>query len=119
MEQEDVRMYPNIITPNNPVIFNEEVCIGCNSCVENCSMQVIMPNPEKDKPPVVLYPEECWYCGCCMLSCPLMWEGAMSLNHPLNQLPRWKRKATGEHFRLSMPNPPPPNTTPPVSGWKY
>jgi hypothetical protein len=31
---------------------------------------------------------------------------------------RWKRKATGEHFRVGMKNPPPPNNMPPVGGWK-
>lgn len=117
MEQKDVRMYTNIITPNNPVIFDEAVCNGCNNCIENCSMQVIVPNPVKGKSPIVLYPDECWYGGGCVLSCPSWQEGAIRLNHPLNQLPRWKRKGTGEHFRLHMPDPPPPNTTPPVSGW--
>jgi hypothetical protein len=27
---------------------------------------------------------------------------------------RWKRKDTGEHYRIGMPNPPPPNTRPMV-----
>jgi hypothetical protein len=31
---------------------------------------------------------------------------------------RWKRKATGEHYRVGMKNPPPPNNRPPVGGWK-
>ncbi|MEM1556555.1 MAG: hypothetical protein QXR84_04895 [Candidatus Bathyarchaeia archaeon] len=34
-----------------------------------------------------------------------------------SELVRWKRKETGEHFRVEMPNPPPPNLRPPVSGW--
>ena len=48
--QEDVRMFPNIVTPANPVIFDEEVCTGCNICVDVCVMDILMPNPEKGKP---------------------------------------------------------------------
>ena len=31
MAQEDVRMFPNIVTPGNPVIFNEKVCNVSNT----------------------------------------------------------------------------------------
>jgi NAD-dependent dihydropyrimidine dehydrogenase PreA subunit len=117
MKQEDVRMFPNIVTPRNPVIFNEEVCKGCNVCVEICMMDILMPNPEKGKPPIVLYPDECYYDGLCVKNCPLWQKGAITLNHPLNQRVRWKRKATEEHFRIGMSNPPPPNNKPPVGGW--
>ena len=117
MTQEDVRMYPNIVTPSNPVIFDEQICNGCNECVEICMMDILMPNPEQGRPPIVLYPDECWYGGCCVKACPLWEKGAITLNHPLNQRVRWKRKATSEHFRLGMPDPPPPNTRPPVGGW--
>ena len=48
MSQDDVRMFPNIVTPNNPVIFNEDVCNGCNNCVELCVMDILMPNPESE-----------------------------------------------------------------------
>jgi NAD-dependent dihydropyrimidine dehydrogenase PreA subunit len=114
---DDVRMYPNLVTPNNPMIFNDDVCTGCNTCVNVCVMDILMPNPEKGKSPIVLYPDECWYDGSCVNACPLWQEGAIVLNHPINQRVRWKRKATGEHFRLGMPDPPPPNNKPPSGGW--
>ena len=117
MKQEDVHMFPNPVTPRDPVVFNEEVCNGCNNCVEVCVMDVLVPNPETGKPPIILYPDECYYDGLCVQNCPLWREGAIIISHPLNQRVRWKRKETGEHFRLGMPNPPPPNTKPPVSGW--
>jgi hypothetical protein len=31
---------------------------------------------------------------------------------------RWKRKETGQHFRVGVPDPSPPNLTPPIGGWK-
>lgn len=114
---EDIRMYPNLVTPNNPVIFDDTICTGCNACAEVCVMDILMPNPEKGKPPVVLYPDECWYDGSCVDVCPLWNRGAIRLNHPLNQRVRWKDKGTGEHFRLGMPSPPPPVTRPPSGGW--
>ncbi len=115
--KDDVRMFPNAMTPASPVLFNEEVCTGCNNCVERCVMDIFVPNPEKGKPPVILYPDECWYDGICVQSCLYWQKGAITLNHPMSQRVRWKRKATGEHFRIGMPNPPPPNERPPVSGW--
>ena len=117
MTQEDIRMFPNLVTPRNPVIFDEKVCTGCNVCVEICVMDILVPNPEKGKPPIILYPDECYYDGLCMQNCPLWQKGAIVINHPLNQRVRWKRKETGEHLRLGMPDPPPPNDRPPVGGW--
>ena len=117
MAEEKVYMLPNLITPNEPVEFDEEVCNGCNRCVEICLMDVLFPNPEKGKSPVVLYPDECWQCGSCILECPLGDKGAVKVKWPLMTKMRWKSKETGEHFRLGMPNPPPPNTRPPVGGW--
>ncbi len=117
MKKEDMKVFPNRVTPNNPIIFNEDVCNGCNTCVELCVMDIMIANPEQGKPPVIIYPDECYYDGLCVQNCPLWHEGAIKLNHPLNQRVRWKRKATGEHFRIGMKNPPPPNTTPPVGGW--
>jgi NADPH-dependent glutamate synthase beta subunit-like oxidoreductase/NAD-dependent dihydropyrimidine dehydrogenase PreA subunit len=64
------------------------------------------------EPPVVLYPDECWFCGTCVEECPV--KGAIRMEHPLNQRVGWKRKETGELFRVGMKNPPPPNNRPPV-----
>jgi formate hydrogenlyase subunit 6/NADH:ubiquinone oxidoreductase subunit I len=110
-----VYMVPNPPMPNRVLSFDEEKCIGCNLCVEVCPTDVLMPNPEKHKPPIVLYAEECWYCGGCVEECTQ--SGAITLLHPTSQRisVNWKRKETGEYFRLGMKNPPPPNLTP-VSG---
>ncbi len=121
MSENKAYMEPNLVTPNKPLVFDENVCDGCNRCVRGCMMDVLYPNPEKGKTPIVLYPDECWYCGCCVMECPI-WEKSpikpLTLKHPMMQRVRWKRKATGEHFRVGMKNPPPPNTRPPVGGWK-
>ena len=71
-EKDGVRMFPNIVTPSNPVVFNEEVCKGCNNCVETCVMDILAANPEKGKPPIILYPDECWYDGLCVQSLSLL-----------------------------------------------
>lgn len=97
MTQEPVYAVPNMPTPHRPVIFNPEVCNGCNVCIDICMMDVYLPNPEKGNPPVILYPEECWYCGSCVEHCPN--QGAIKLNQPLMRRVRWKRKDTGKHFR--------------------
>jgi len=89
---------PNAITPNRPVIFDSGKCSGCNACVEVCPMDLLIPHPQEGSPPVVLFPDECWYCGSCVLHCPK--KGAITLNLPLIQRVRWKRKKTGEHFRV-------------------
>lgn len=107
-----IYIMPNPMTPNQCVVFNTELCAGCNSCVEVCRADVLLPNQENGKPPVVVYPDECWFCGSCVEECPN--PGAISLEFPLNQRVGWKRKATGEEFRIGMKNPPPPNKRPPV-----
>ena len=109
-----VYMIPNPPTPNGGIVFDEEVCCGCNECVDICPRDVLMPHPQLGMPPVVLYPDECWFCGCCVADCPL--DGANEMRHPLNQsvVVIWKRKATGEMFRLGMRDPPPANTRPPA-----
>ena len=98
MDQQNVLASPNPQTPSRPVIIDEKKCNGCNTCVDICQMDVLIPNPETGKPPIVLFPEECWYGGCCVAHCPC--EDAIVLNHPLMQRVRWKRKETGEHFRV-------------------
>ena len=103
-------MIPNPKMPNENVSFNPDLCTGCNTCVDVCRSGVIVPNLIKGKPPVVLYPEECWFCACCEEYCP---RGAIKMIHPLNQRVAWKRKETGEYFRIGIANPPPPNNRPP------
>lgn len=102
MSQEKIYAYCNSPVANVPVIFNPDVCNGCNNCLDVCQMDVLMPNPEPGKPPVVMYPDECWYAGCCVAHCPKREEGAVVLNLPIMSMVRWKRKSTGEHFRLKI-----------------
>jgi NAD-dependent dihydropyrimidine dehydrogenase PreA subunit len=83
---------------SNPVIFDPDICDGCNRCLEVCQMDIMIPNPKKGKHPIVIYPGECWYGGCCVAICPR--QGAIKLNHPLMNRVRWKRKTTGEHSGL-------------------
>ena len=113
----EVYATPNLVTPNNLVVFNEELCTGCNLCVEACRSDCLMPNPVKGKPPILVYPDECWLAGCCVAVCPNFLEGAIRLVPPLNQEVSWKRKKTGETYRIGMFNPPVPNLKPPVGGW--
>ena len=98
MQKTKVYATPNIPTPHMPVIFDPEICNGCNICVDACQTDLFMPHPEKGRFPLILYPDECWYCGCCVDMCPA--PGAIKLRHPLMQRVRWKRKDTDEHFRV-------------------
>lgn len=102
---------PNPITPGQVIVIDEKLCNGCNTCVDVCRVDVMVPNLEKGKSPIVLYPDECWFCGCCASDCPV---GALRVEYPLNQRVGWRRKDTGEYFRIGMKNPPPPNTRPAV-----
>ncbi len=110
----DTKAYlvPNPLTPCQCVIFDPEVCKGCYTCVNICRTDVMVPNPDKGDPPIVLYPDECWFCGNCVEHCPE--NGAIRMEHPLNQRIGWKRKDSGELYRVGMKNPPPPNLKPAV-----
>ena len=70
MPRKEIYALPNIISPANPIIYNPDLCTGCNTCVQVCQVDVLIPNPEKGQPPVILHPDECWYCGCCVNDCP-------------------------------------------------
>jgi NAD-dependent dihydropyrimidine dehydrogenase PreA subunit len=107
-----VYIVPNPSTAFRAIKIDPELCKGCNTCVDVCRVDVLLPSREKGKPPMVVYPDECWFCGCCILHCPV--SGAIKMEHPLHQRVGWKRKATGEYFRIGMKNPPSPNNRPPV-----
>ncbi len=66
-----------------PVVFNEEVCKGCNNCVDVCLMEILQENPEKGKPPIVTFPDECAYDGACWMHCPHREAGAIKVVPPL------------------------------------
>ena len=105
-------MVPNPAMPCQPVLFDLDLCNGCNECVDVCRTEVLMPNPVTGDTPIVLYPDECWFCGCCVQYCSM--PGAIKMQHPLLHKVGWKRKETGEFFRVGMKNPPPPNPKPPI-----
>jgi ferredoxin len=78
---------------------------------------VHVPNAESGMPPITLHADDCWYCGSCVMQCPMREEGAIKLVWPMQIDLQWKRKATGEIYRIGMANPPAPVVTPPVGGW--
>lgn len=98
MAQQQLYAFPNVPTPNVPVIFNPDICDGCNECVEVCQIDVFIPNEKPGEPPIIMYPDECWYGGCCVFACPK--EGAINLNWPIQQRSHYKHKATGERFMV-------------------
>ncbi len=98
MSKGKVIALPNVSAPSNPVLFNPDICNGCNHCVEVCQIDVYMSNPRKGKPPIILHPEECWYCGCCANDCPR--PGAITFNWTLQARGYWSNKATGEIHQL-------------------
>ena len=65
------------------VEIDEDVCTGCNVCVDICPMDVFAPNQKKGKPPIVMYPDECQFCGECVEECPIAEKGAIRLRNPL------------------------------------
>jgi len=67
----------------NPIVFNEDVCTGCNICVDVCLMEILAPSPEKGNPPIVRYPDECAYDGACWMQCPQREKGAIKIVPPL------------------------------------
>jgi NAD-dependent dihydropyrimidine dehydrogenase PreA subunit len=105
-------LVPNPVTPNQAIVIDERLCRRCGRCIDVCRSDALVPDPDKGKPPIVLYPDECWFCGCCVDHCHV--PGAIKVEYPLNQRIGWKRKSTGEYFRIGMKDPPPPNTRPPV-----
>ena len=113
----EASLTPNPLTPGHAVVIDERLCKGCNRCVKVCRTEVLVMNPERGEPPIVLYPDECWFCGCCVEHCPE--TGAIRVEYPLNQRVGWRRKESGEYFRIGMKAPPAPNTRPPVGCTPY
>lgn len=113
MDEEGNGIYlgPNPVMPNAAIVIDEGVCTGCGMCIRVCRTDVLLPVGPGGRP-VAVYPDECWFCGCCVEHCPV--AGAIRMEFPMNQRVGWKRKGTGEHFRIGMKNPPPPNEKPPL-----
>ena len=97
-------LVPNPIAPTQSVLIDADKCTACNNCVDRCRTQALMPSPEAGKPPIAIYPDECWFCACCVEACKF---GAIRLNYPINQRLFFKRKETGEVFRIDGPDSPP------------
>ena len=51
------------------VKINSELCNGCGTCINSCTMDVIRMD-EKSKKAIVKYPEDCVLCELCALDCP-------------------------------------------------
>ncbi len=82
MNNETHEMYATTVSCSaRPLVFDENICVGCNRCADICQVDIMLPNPVKGKPPVVVYPGECYYCGSCVMVCKR--EGAIRLQHPL------------------------------------
>ena len=102
---------PSFSGPCKVLEFDSAKCVGCNLCVNACPLDVMIPNPEKGGEPIVIFAEECWFCGGCVQECP---HGALKLVPPAKQRIStiFKRKDTGEEFRMGQAEPMAPNTDP-------
>lgn len=107
MENSKAILTPNPALPNHMIKIDPEKCVACYQCAQVCRCNVLFENPEPGQPPLLVYPDECWHCAACTENCP---TGAIEFDHPINQKITWKRKDTGEMFRIGMKNPPPPYT---------
>ena len=43
----------------DPIRYDPEKCIGCNTCVRTCHCDVLLPSTEKGEHPIVAWPGEC------------------------------------------------------------
>ena len=107
-------IYPNPTGPTRAVTIDETKCVGCNACANICRMQTILPSCEAGQPPIVAYPDECWYCGCCVEVCR---TGALQMHLPIGQRIWFKRKETGEVYRLGGADTPEKSYFVPPYGW--
>ena len=114
MAEQNVTIFSNPTGSTVAVTIDEELCVGCNACANICRVQTILPNPEPGKPPILAYPDECWYCACCVEACR---TGALKMNLPINQRIFFKRKETGEIYRIGDQNCPPKSYFVPPYGW--
>ena len=50
------------------VKIDNEKCIKCSKCYDNCPEDVLAINEEGY--PYLKYEGECWFCGICWMNCP-------------------------------------------------
>jgi NAD-dependent dihydropyrimidine dehydrogenase PreA subunit len=68
----------------SPIVYDKDICQGCNNCVEVCLMDILKKAPIKGKTtPSVAYPDECAYDGACWMQCPNRERGAIRVVPPL------------------------------------
>jgi ferredoxin len=60
MKKSKVYAVSNLITLSKPIEFGEDICNGCNICVEACQIDVFLPNARKGKPPFFMFPDGCF-----------------------------------------------------------
>ena len=61
---EKKELYTSVVFSSaRPIIYNQELCIGCNRCADVCQADVLVHSVNKGEHPIVMYPGECWYCG--------------------------------------------------------
>lgn len=114
-DKNTVYIVPNVTGPTEAISIDENLCVGCYHCADICRMQAIMRNPVPGKPPVIVYPDECWYCACCVEECH---TGALQMRLPINQRILFKRKDSGQIYRIGQKDPPPKSYFTPPYGWR-
>lgn len=50
--------------------INTDKCIGCETCVQTCPMDVLRMDPKTGKSSIAFY-EECQICRLCVKFCPV------------------------------------------------
>lgn len=73
------------------IYFDENVCTGCNYCIDVCMCDAFVAGPDKGSVPIMKYPDECWFCGCCVTLCPLKEEGAIEIVTPFRMRGAFKK----------------------------
>ena len=76
MAKEDVVAIPNVPTPNQPVLFDPDICTGCQTCIGLCPYSAIEYNELKGVSEV--NEALCKGCGSCAAHCP---SGAAKVRH--------------------------------------
>ena len=52
--------------------IDEELCIGCGTCVDQCPMDVLRLDPSREPPKAIIqYLRDCQSCALCEAECPV------------------------------------------------
>jgi len=68
---------------------DQELCNGCQTCVERCIFGAIemVKFPGSKKLKAYVDPEKCYGCGCCVIKCPVEGAIALKLVRPKEHIP--------------------------------